>query len=78
MTLAETGFLCRCRSLLHDRDAKFCAAFDAILESVGIQAVISNGDGSNSSASTRFISIIRIRIAAGFLFSGYGDRVLPF
>ena len=46
--------------------------------SVGIQALISNGDGSNSSASTRFISIIGIRIAAGFLFSGYGDRVLPF
>ena len=39
MTLADTGFLGGCRYLLHDRDAKFCAAFDGILESVGIQAV---------------------------------------
>jgi putative transposase len=39
MTLADTGFLGGCRYLLHDRDAKCCAAFDGILESVGIQAV---------------------------------------
>ena len=39
MTLADTGFLGGCRYLLHDRDAKFCAAFDVILESVGIRAV---------------------------------------
>jgi hypothetical protein len=38
-TLADTGFLGGCRYLLHDRDAKFCAAFDGILESVGVQAV---------------------------------------
>jgi putative transposase len=40
MTLADTGFLGGCRYLLHDRDAKFCAAFDGILESIGIQPVI--------------------------------------
>ena len=39
MTLADTGFLGGCRYLLHDRDTKFCAAFDGILESVGIRAV---------------------------------------
>jgi putative transposase len=39
VTLAEDGFLCDRRYLLHDRDAKFCAAFDGILESVGIKAV---------------------------------------
>jgi transposase InsO family protein len=39
VTLAEVGFLCGCRYLLHDRDAKFCAAFDGILEAVGIKAV---------------------------------------
>jgi len=38
-TLAEIGFLDGCRYLLHDRDAKFCAAFDGILESVGIEPV---------------------------------------
>jgi putative transposase len=40
VTLAEAGFLCGCRYLLHDRDAKFCAAFDGILEAVGIKAVM--------------------------------------
>jgi hypothetical protein len=39
VTLAEIGFLCDCRYLLHDRDAKFCAAFDGIMEAVGIKAV---------------------------------------
>jgi hypothetical protein len=37
--VAEAGFLRGCRYLLHDRDAKFCAAFDGILEAVGIKAV---------------------------------------
>ena len=39
VTLAEIGFLDGCRYLLHDCDAKFCAALDGILESVGIKAV---------------------------------------
>ena len=39
MTLADTGFLRGCKYLLHDRDPKFCSAFDAILEAVGIQAI---------------------------------------
>ena len=29
-----------CRYLLHDRDAKFCAAFDEILGSAGIQPIL--------------------------------------
>ena len=39
MTLADTGFLCGCKYLLHDRDTKFCAAFDGIIQAVGIKAV---------------------------------------
>ena len=39
LSLSEVGFLSGCRYLLHDRDAKFCAAFDALLKAVGIQAV---------------------------------------
>ena len=39
LSLSEVGFLSGCRYLLHHRDAKFCAAFDAILEAVGIQAI---------------------------------------
>ena len=39
ITLAEIGFLRGCKYLLHDRDTKFCSAFDAILEAVGIQTI---------------------------------------
>lgn len=39
LSLAEMGFLSGCRYLLHDRDAKFCAAFDSILQAVVIQTV---------------------------------------
>ena len=39
LSLAEVGFLNGCRYLLHERDAKFCAAFDRILEAVGIRAL---------------------------------------
>ena len=39
MTMADTGFPCGCKYLLHDRDTKFCAAFDGILQAVGIKAV---------------------------------------
>ena len=38
VTLADIGFLTGCRYLLHDRDAKFCAAFAGTLGAVGIQA----------------------------------------
>ena len=36
---ADIGFLSGCRYLLHDRDAKFCAAFQGILEAAGIQVL---------------------------------------
>jgi len=39
LSLAEVGFLSGCRYLLHDRDAKFCAAFAGVLKAVGIQTV---------------------------------------
>jgi putative transposase len=39
LSLAEVGFLSGCRYLLHDRDAKFCAALEGILKAVGIQTV---------------------------------------
>ena len=35
LSLAEMSFLSRCRYLLHDREAKFCAAFDGILKGGG-------------------------------------------
>jgi hypothetical protein len=37
VTLPEVGFLNGCRYLLHDRDTKFCGAFDGILEQSGFR-----------------------------------------
>jgi putative transposase len=39
LSLAEVGFLNGCRFLLHDRDTKFCAAFDGLLEAAGIASI---------------------------------------
>ena len=40
MTMAGEGILNGCRYLLHDRDAKFSAAFDDILRSAGIEPLV--------------------------------------
>lgn len=40
MAMAGEGMLNGCRYLLHDRDAKFCPAFDEILRSAGIQPIL--------------------------------------
>jgi len=37
LTMAGEGMLQGCRYLLHDRDTKFCAAFDEVLRSAGIE-----------------------------------------
>ena len=37
VTMADVGFLSGSQYLLHDRDAKFCATFDALLEAVGLR-----------------------------------------
>jgi transposase InsO family protein len=40
LTMAGEEMLTGCRYLLHDRDAKFCAAFGEILRSAGIQPIV--------------------------------------
>jgi len=40
MTAAGEGILHGCRYLLHDRDARFSAAFDDLLRSAGIEAMV--------------------------------------
>ena len=50
LTLADVGFLSGCRYLLHDRDAKFTVAFDAILESAGVGPLILTSHSPNLNA----------------------------
>jgi transposase InsO family protein len=39
LTLAEEGCLNGCRYLLHDRDGKFCAGFEGVLEAAGLKVL---------------------------------------
>jgi hypothetical protein len=39
LTMAGVGLRCGCRYLLQNRDAKFCAGFDAIFAPVGIEVL---------------------------------------
>lgn len=39
VTMEQWGFLANCRYLLHDRDGKFCPAFDQIIESGNVQPI---------------------------------------
>lgn len=47
LTLADVGLLSGCRYLLHNRDSKFTAAFDAILRSAGVEPVTLPSHGPN-------------------------------
>ena len=40
VTLADIGFHCGGRYLLQDREAQFCAAFEGLLDVVGLQAML--------------------------------------
>ncbi|MSO23871.1 MAG: hypothetical protein EXQ58_11645 [Acidobacteria bacterium] len=39
VTMEQWGFLANCRYLLHDRDSKFCPAFDQIIESGNVKPI---------------------------------------
>jgi len=75
VTLADIGFLGGCRYLLHDRDAKFCAAFDAILKSVGIQALRLPPRSPNLNAHCeRWIRSVKTEVLSKLIL--FGERSL--
>jgi len=75
VTLADIGFLGGCRYLLHDRDAKFCAAFDAILKSVGIEALRLPPRSPNLNAHCeRCIRSVRTEVLSKLIL--FGERSL--
>jgi transposase InsO family protein len=40
LTMEEWGFLCPGQYLIHDRDTKFCAAFQQIMDAAGVERVV--------------------------------------
>jgi len=72
---AQVGFLNGCRYLLHDRDAKFSASFDAILESVGIKAVKLPARSPNLNAHCeRWIRSVKTEVLSQLIL--FGERSL--
>lgn len=71
MTLADTGFLSGCKYLLHDRDAKFCSAFDGILEAVRIEALTLPPQGPNPNAHCeRWIRSVKTELLSNRILIG--------
>ena len=74
LTMADTGFLGGCRYVLHDRDGKFCAAFDGILESVGIKAVTLPPRSPNLNAHCeRWIRSVKTEVLSKMILFGEGS-----
>jgi len=75
VTMVDTGFLSGCRYLLHDRDAKFCAAFDGILEAVGVKVVKLPPRSPNLNAHCeRWIRSVKTEMLSRMIF--FGERSL--
>lgn len=74
-TFADLGFLSGCRYLLHDRDSKFGAGFDAILKSVGIEAVRLPPRSPNLNAHCeRWIRSVKAEVLPRMIL--FGERML--
>ena len=74
VTQADTGFLSGCRYLLHDRDAKFCAAFDGVLASVGIEAIRLPSLSPNLNAHCeRWIRSVKTEVLSKMILFGEGS-----
>lgn len=73
--MADAGLLNGCRYLLHDRDTKFCATFDDILEAVGINVVKLPPRSSNLNAHyERWIRSVKTEVLSRMIF--FGERAL--
>ena len=74
MTQADVGFLSGCRYLLHDRDTKFCAAFDGALRSVGIEPILLPPRSPNLNAHCeRWIRSVKTEVLSKMILFGEGS-----
>ena len=60
VTMEQWGFLANCRYLLHDRDGKFCPAFDQIIESGNVRPIRLPAKSPNLNAfSERWVKSVK-------------------
>jgi len=73
--LGGHGFLFGCKYLLHDRDTKFCAAFDAILDAVSIKTLKLPTRSPNLNAHCeRWIRSVKTEVLSKLIL--FGERSL--
>ena len=71
------GFLAGQRYLLHDRDAKFCAAFQDVLRSSGVQPLILPPSSPNLTAfAERWVRTIKHECLSKLVLFGQASQIL--
>ena len=74
LTMEEWGFLSPGQSLMHDRDTKFCAAFQQIIDDAGIERVVLPPRSPNLHASAeRWVRSVKDEALSRILLFGEGS-----
>ena len=75
VTMADVGFLSSSRYLIHDRDTKFCLAFQRTVEAVGIKTVILPARSPNlNSFAERWVKSVKDECLSKLIL--FGERSL--
>ena len=71
VTMADWGFLSKCKYLIHDRDSKFCNSFSNIIRSGGVEPLKLPPQSPNlNSHSERWILSVKSECISGLIFFG--------
>jgi putative transposase len=71
VTMADCGFLSPGQSLIHDRDAKFCAAFQCTIDEAGVRRVVLPPRSPNLNAyAERWVRLVKEECLARLILFG--------
>jgi transposase InsO family protein len=72
-TQESWGYLIRCRYVLHDRDAKFCAAFRSELQAAGVKPIMLPAKSPNLNAyAERWVRLVKQECLSKLVLFGEG------
>jgi putative transposase len=74
VTMEQWGFLAPGQSLIHDRDAKFCAAFQQMIDDVGVERVVLPPRSLNLNAyAERWVRSVKDEVLSRMILFGEGS-----
>ncbi len=77
ITMADWGFLSKCKYLIHDRDSKFCETFCKIIKSGGVEPLKLPPQSPNlNSYCERWVLSVKSECISGLIF--FGEQNLHF